>query len=148
VQSIYVRHNAEIAHRLSQLPGKCQRIHGHSLQIELWLSGKVNEIGILEGLDFGQVKKAFRAYIDETYDHHLLLNVQDPLLDFAYHPGTETVMPSLVQDKYPGAVLLPGDPTIENLTRAVGEWADEQWPKLAAVVKVQETNSNGAMWER
>lgn len=137
---LYVKHNAEIAHRLSQLPGKCLQIHGHSLQIELWLMGTVNDKGIMSGLDFGQVKAQFREYIDNVYDHRLLLNQDDQLLRAARAHNYE------VEDLYPGIQMMPADPTIENLVTWIGAWANKTWPKLHARCKIQETNSNGAEW--
>jgi 6-pyruvoyltetrahydropterin/6-carboxytetrahydropterin synthase len=154
--SIFVRHNAEIAHRLSQLPGKCQRIHGHSIQIELSLFGKLNSNGILEGLDFGNVKKKFRGHIDDNFDHHLLLSVNDPLVqqwrslyDQMIREHSDPVAQTVHWDEdgllavYPGAVLMPNDPTIENLSTWIASWASDEF-KLSAHCKIQETNTNGA----
>lgn len=138
-QAIYVRHNAEIAHRLSQLPGKCQRIHGHSLQIELTLFGEVNDLGILQGYDFGSVKKAFREYIDTWFDHHLLMNKDDQLLRAAEMHDFQ------LADIYPGVQTFEADPTIENIARWIGTWAHTQF-QCSCEVRVQETNTNGAHW--
>jgi 6-pyruvoyl-tetrahydropterin synthase len=150
---LYVKHNAEIAHRLSMLPGKCQQIHGHSLQVELWLMGPTDDNGIMGGLDFGVIKKKFRSWIDQHYDHRLLLNVNDPLLrqcfDFWTH-GNESFTISLdekidiFQKFYPGLLMTSGDPNVENLTKTIFGWASEIYSPLHVRVNVQETNSNGA----
>jgi 6-pyruvoyltetrahydropterin/6-carboxytetrahydropterin synthase len=135
---VYVKHNAEIAHRLSLLQGKCQNIHGHSLQVQLWLLGPTDERGIMGGLDFGTIKKKFREYIDEMYDHHLLLNKEDQLLDQLGHTAFGAV------DIYPGLVTTIGDPTIENIAKWVHTWASQTFTPLLVRVNVQETNTNGA----
>jgi len=147
-QTIYVRHNAEIAHRLSQLPGKCQQIHGHSLQIRLemqvWVNGNgigcVDREGLLS-LDFGQVKKQFRRHIDETYDHRLLLNERDTLLS----AFDVSVAGATRYDGYPGLKECRGDPTIENISRWIGEWSAEEFG-CPVTLTVDETNTNGASW--
>jgi len=139
-RSIQVNHNIEVAHRLLDLPGKCQQIHGHSMMIHLELWGPVNDDGILMGIDFGDLKKAYRAYLDSNYDHHLLLNAKDPYVDFVLN----------------GTVVVDGDPTVENISKWVGEWAYE-WGENAGPngdhlpinrikVTVRETGTNGATW--
>jgi 6-pyruvoyl-tetrahydropterin synthase len=143
--SIYVRHNAEIAHRLSQLPGKCQNIHGHSLQIELTLTGATNEEGILAGLDFASVKAAFRYHLDSMYDHRLLLNQDDPWAE-SWHFESSSALVSL-----PGLRTCEGDPTTENIARWICEWAMVLFSKIADAVTsvtvcVRETNTNGATY--
>jgi 6-pyruvoyl-tetrahydropterin synthase len=129
--SITVKHNMEVAHRLFLQPGKCQNIHGHSMQVQLTLYGNVNEEGIFGGVDFSHLKKLFRAYIDGIYDHHLLLNMSDPwaralytiprekfedsaeLVDFITTPAAQSFLP--------GVQAFPGDPTTENLSRWIAE---------------------------
>ena len=78
IGTIFVKHNAEIAHRLSLLEGKCQRIHGHSFHIKLTVHGIMDAQGICASIDFGSLKKLFRGYIDYEWDHHLHLNADDP----------------------------------------------------------------------
>lgn len=113
-QSITVSHNAEVAHRLSQLAGQCENIHGHSLWLTLTLTGQVDDNGVLDSRDFGAVKQAFRSHIDTAYDHRLLLWSEDPLAQQALaNPGAP----------YPGLQLCPGDPTTENIAAWLGRWA-------------------------
>jgi len=137
---IKLTHNMEIAHRLFLMPGKCQQIHGHSMTIDLTLHGNPDENGVFEGLDFGDVKKVFRRYIDENYDHKLLLNVNDPWAQpietvAAYEAGTGAIW-------LPGLVAVPGDPTTENLAKWILEWAQRTWD-LRTTVYIQETKTNG-----
>lgn len=132
--TIRVRHNIEVAHRLSLLPGKCEAIHGHSMWVELELWGEVDDRGLLAGLDFGEVKRAYRGHLDGHYDHRLLLNDADELAH--RHPGL------------PGLRLCPGDPTTENIARWVATWAAEYWPQVPRVrVTVHETHVNAATAE-
>lgn len=140
-----VNHNAEIAHRLSETPGKCQQIHGHGLQIQLTFVGllpgpggmAVNNHGTQ--FEFGAVKRAFRLYIDEDYDHKLLLNRADKLVTSVPFLG-EGIKP---EDIYPGLRQQPGDPTVENIAGWIALWAAETFHADVAC-NVQETKTNGA----
>ena len=154
---IWVSHNAEIAHRLSQLPGKCQNIHGHSLDINLYITGELNDTGILEGLDFGLVKKLFRKHIDEFWDHKLHLNKLDPWARrLRPYPTVGSVISELrggtvdISDDWqtlPGLMTWNGDPTTENIAGWIHAWVKLQWPNFQLEVQVQETNTNGASCE-
>ncbi|WP_267716743.1 6-pyruvoyl trahydropterin synthase family protein [Streptomyces sp. CoH17] len=147
-QSIEVHHNAEIGHRLSQQEGKCLGIHGHGLQIHLTIWGEIDEKGFLGGLDFTDVKKTFRKYIDTVYDHHLLLNEEDPWASpqVRMYSDGDLSNESLT---LPGLVKVPGDPTIENLARWIGEWAEENFGLNGGIhVRVDETRTNGATWSK
>jgi 6-pyruvoyltetrahydropterin/6-carboxytetrahydropterin synthase len=133
--TIAVRHNIEVAHRLSQLPGKCENLHGHSMWVNLELGGDVDRRGLLAGLDVGSVKRMFREHLDGAYDHRLLLNRADPLV--AGHSVSAL----------PGLRLTSGDPTTENIARWIGEWAAAAWPTCSVRVRVDETHVNAATWE-
>jgi 6-pyruvoyltetrahydropterin/6-carboxytetrahydropterin synthase len=149
-----VKHNIEVAHRLSMTPGKCQNIHGHSMIVELSISGAVNEAGLLvpnakatepnanKGpIEFGEMKEWFRTMLDMALDHKLLLNENDPLRrDIA---------------GLPGATWFPGDPTTENIAKWVYESAYKHFIQMemqpmsgrsAIVVTVHETQVNSATY--
>ena len=146
-----IRHNMEIAHRLSLSPGKCQQIHGHGMQVELTLFASAGPEGMAmnsaqEVLEFGEMKKQFRSYIDSTYDHRLVLNKEDP---FA---GPIFMINSVVQDSVvvdseqkflPGLSLVDGDPTVENLARWIAEWACINF-FCDVICSISETATNGA----
>lgn len=136
-----VKHNIEVAHRLFELPGKCENIHGHSMWVTLELKGELDEHGIMEGIEFGSLKKEFRSYLDTNYDHHLLLNEDDP-----WARVTTNLPPHYPDETLPGLQVVPGDPTTENIAKWVVEWAGEQDYPVAAVT-VWETAVNMARWE-
>ncbi len=140
--AITVRHNIEVAHRLSLLLGKCENIHGHSMWINLTIFGRIDNRGLLAGLDYGGVKKLFRGYLDTEYDHRLLLNADDPLIQGA---GIDEAF-----NLYPGLNPFLGDPTTERIAQKICEWANEDLlAKIAAVgvrVEVWETAVNAAVY--
>lgn len=133
MQTLKVRHNIEVAHRLSLLPGKCENIHGHSMWVVAEFEGPVNENGVLMGMEFGDIKQTFRHHLDSIYDHHLLLNMEDP---WAHD--------------LPGLQVCDGDPTTENIAKWIGLWSLEEYdaPGLLRVkIEVWETAVNSATWE-
>lgn len=143
-----IRHNMEVAHRLSLDTGKCLQIHGHGMQIELVLLVEEGPDGMAvnaahQPLEFGAIKQAFRQYIDSTYDHHLVLNVTDPWaqpLIVASDMGEEAWD---TRGTLPGLVIVPGDPTVENLAKWIAEWACSMY-RCDVICKLDETKTNGA----
>lgn len=130
-QTIKVRHNMEMAHRLHLRPGKCESIHGHSWWVELEIGGEVDLTGMI--LEFGSVKRVFRQYLDMEYDHRLLLHEGDNWSNY----------------ELPGLQRMPDDPTTENVARWIGLWAVEMFgPDFDYFVTVWETSVNCATWRR
>lgn len=149
--TIEVRHNFETAHRLFQTPGKCENIHGHSFWCNLELVGEVGKTGMLADLDFGDVKKKFRSFLDENFDHRTLLNKEDPWAKpvfFATQTNVEHVFTADSSTAYslPGLFPTEGDPTTENIAYWIATWALQAFPWAVehVVVKVQETAVNAA----
>lgn len=145
---IGVIHNIEVAHRLFETQGKCEAIHGHSMKVELQIYGQVDSHGLLGGIEFGALKKEFRAHLDEEYDHRLLLNTSDP---FAQPVQINIEGPHKgLHEGLPGLNVMPGDPTTEHIAKWIMEWAEtldmiRNNPKVEAVnVNVDETAVNFA----
>lgn len=145
-QTILVYHNVEMGHRLSLQPdSKCFQLHGHSWQVELALTGSVDSKGMVLGLDFGHIKKMWRSYLDEQYDHHLCLNENDPLL-YLIDPDDKTAVGDDVDlcAKW-GIVTIPWDPTVENMARIWGTWAAKTF-SCKIDIKIHEAATNAATW--
>lgn len=138
--SVSVRHNFETGHRLPQLPGKCQSLHGHSWWVTVTVEAEqLDAAGMV--VDFGALKLQLRAWIDKYLDHGLMLGWQDPLLPvLREHGKTFTFRPD------------DGDwPTVENVAQLLGRVAGQVVADLApaahvARVAVQEKHDNEASW--
>lgn len=120
-----------MAHRLSQTPGKCEQIHGHSWWATLCIRGQVDKQGLLAGLEFGIVKQQFRAFLDEQYDHHLLLNTND----------------RDISSGLPGVRWMMGEPTTENIARDILLWAQTTFQGTGRQFRIEvwETSVNCAI---
>ena len=66
-------------HRLLNYEGKCRYLHGHNGRVEIELSAPTLDQREMVR-DFGEVKHAIKQWIDETFDHKMLLRRDDPAL--------------------------------------------------------------------
>jgi 6-pyruvoyltetrahydropterin/6-carboxytetrahydropterin synthase len=72
---IYKEFSIEAAHRLPHVPEghKCSRLHGHSFQVSIHVSGAVDaQSGWV--MDFADIKAAFKP-VWERLDHHYLNDI-------------------------------------------------------------------------
>ncbi|SDY98626.1 6-pyruvoyltetrahydropterin/6-carboxytetrahydropterin synthase [Amycolatopsis xylanica] len=75
--TVLVRHNFETAHRLPHLAGKCLNLHGHSWWMEATVSAPSLTAGTV--VEFGDLKRRVRDWIDTHLDHGAMLGAADPL---------------------------------------------------------------------
>jgi 6-pyruvoyltetrahydropterin/6-carboxytetrahydropterin synthase len=104
----------EAAHHLPRVPAghKCQRLHGHSYRVELFVRGPVDpETGWL--IDFGVLDEVFEAEIFQRLDHRNLNDV----------PGLE-------------------NSTCENLAAFVWKALRPSIPQLSAVTVWETTDAS------
>lgn len=152
--SIDVNHDIQIAHRLMNLPGKCQNIHGHSMNVTLVIYGYIDDGGILAGLDFSSIKKTFREYLDTTFDHQLHLNTNDPwarelINDRQYAEMTNNQIEDglFAWSRLPGVRTWPGDPTTEFMSKWICEHMFDLYEaKHPMEIYISETATNGARY--
>ncbi len=96
-------------HRLLNYAGKCRHLHGHNGKAVIVLEGEsLDERGML--VDFGDIKRSLCHWIDAELDHRMILREDDP------------AVPHLQALKEP-LVLIPHNPTAENIARLIFEHA-------------------------
>ncbi len=98
-------HEIHAGHRVYGHNGKCKSLHGHSYIIHFYCEGtsedtKLNELGMV--IDFGIIKETLCKWLDENYDHKMLIWEHDPI----------HVSLSKIDD---GVVVVPFNPTAENI---------------------------------
>mgnify|MGYP000302153770 CR=1 FL=1 len=69
----------DAGHRVYGHEGKCNHLHGHRYVAEITVQSRTLD-GIGRVVDFGVVKKKVGTWIDREWDHNVLLNVGDPLM--------------------------------------------------------------------
>lgn len=102
-------HEIDAGHRVCGHGGKCAHLHGHRYGFELVcepLSGALDDLGMVA--DFSVVKSKLCTWLDDHWDHRMLLWVHDPMLD-------------ILRDNDPHVTAVKRNPTAENLARIMVE---------------------------
>src|SRR4051812_4380064 len=95
-------------HRLLEYNGKCRHLHGHNGKAVITLSSTtLDPLGMV--MDFGEVKRIVGNWIDENFDHKMLLHKDDPVLPFLQEQG-EPVF------------ILEVNPTAEHIARLIFDY--------------------------
>ena len=114
-------------HRLLNYEGKCKYLHGHNGRVVISLEGeRLDERGML--VDFTDIKKVIRTWIDQQLDHCMILHEKDPLL------------PLFRQHQQP-VFAIPYNPTAENIARLIFEYTRSQGFPVAEVTMWETPNS-------
>jgi 6-pyruvoyltetrahydropterin/6-carboxytetrahydropterin synthase len=96
-------------HRLLNYSGKCRHLHGHNGRAVIVLEGpSLDDRGML--IDFSDIKRVLRTWIDEELDHRMILHERDP------------VLPILREMNEPLHVIAE-NPTAENIAKLIYDQA-------------------------
>ena len=115
----------DAAHRLMNHKGKCRFIHGHTYTITLGLKGEsLDPLDIL--VDFSDISKEVKRYIDKWIDHGIILNEED------------TAWGNIMMEAGQKLYILDGNPTAEKLAEHFYNLFKRKFPELS-YVKVKET---------
>lgn len=92
-------------HRLLNYKGKCENLHGHNGVVEVMLkSGELNSEMMV--MDFTELGKTIKAWLDENLDHKVILAKADPLAP-------------VLRDQGQACFLTEANPTAEILAKLV-----------------------------
>lgn len=106
-------------HRLLDYDGACAHPHGHNGLVEIELEdAELDHRGMV--VDFGDIKRDVKAWIDDRMDHQMILRRDDPLAQWMETEG---------EPMY----LLEGNPTAENIAREIYLHAVERGYPVSAV---------------
>ena len=106
-------------HRLLNYDGKCRYLHGHNGKAVIVLEApELDSRGML--VDFTDIKKSIATWIDATLDHRMILNEQDPTVDY-FRSIKEPIL------------TIPENPTAETIARMIYRFAKEQRLPIAEV---------------
>lgn len=101
--SCCVKVEFDSAHRILGYPGKCNNLHGHRYCLEVTVvSDKLDHLGMV--VDFGFLKTTIKNWIDEHFDHTVILWQEDKALG-------ESIANITKQKIY----YMPYNPTAENM---------------------------------
>ncbi|MBP9733791.1 MAG: 6-carboxytetrahydropterin synthase [Candidatus Omnitrophica bacterium] len=120
-------------HRLIKHKGKCERYHGHNGLVQVVCEGpELNDNRML--IDFDIISKALKGWIDEEFDHRMILNEQDPMTELLKKKG----------EKY---FSMPDDPTAEALAKVIFDHAAQHGLPVKQVI-VWETPTSRASYQK
>ncbi|MDX1623216.1 MAG: 6-carboxytetrahydropterin synthase [Gemmatimonadota bacterium] len=98
-------------HRLLDYDGACAHPHGHNGLAEITLeSDALDHRGMV--MDFGDVKREMKGWIDRTMDHRMLVREDDPMVAWLEESGEPHM-------------TLEENPTAETIARLIYERAEE-----------------------
>lgn len=101
-------HDISCGHRVVGHEGKCRFLHGHNYRIHFTVSAEqLDSVGRV--VDFSVIKFTLCEWLEENFDHKFLIWDQDPLL------------PSLQEINRESLVIVPFNPTAENIARYLVE---------------------------
>jgi len=87
----------DAGHRVLKHESKCKHLHGHRYVAEITVnnpSDGLDEKGRV--IDFGVLKTIVGAWIDENWDHNLLLHPQDPVAQLWKIPHLDSELKSML----------------------------------------------------
>jgi 6-pyruvoyltetrahydropterin/6-carboxytetrahydropterin synthase len=130
------KHEIHCGHRVYQHESKCRNLHGHSYVFHLkCTSERLDSLGRV--IDFSVIKELLCKWLDDNWDHKMILWDQDPLF-------TEL----LKLDS--SVVSIPYNPTAENLARYLVETIGPQLfahlPIILSEVTLEETSKCSASY--
>lgn len=136
----------DAAHRLHEYNGLCANIHGHRYKVEFeFMCPALDGLGI--GVDFGCIKSIAKTWVDENWDHALLLNSNDPFYDLI----SSQVTPEGFDDMrlYP---FMDINPTAEAMAKelfdVLNPLFEGETPALLSKVRVWETPTGYSEYSR
>ena len=72
------KHEIHAGHRVYGHNGKCMHLHGHTYTIHFHCQApQLNDLGMI--IDFGIIKNTLCTWLDDNYDHRMLLWLKDPI---------------------------------------------------------------------
>jgi len=93
----------DMAHRLINYIGPCANLHGHTYTaIIQYSANNLDSQGFV--IDFAEITKNIKSWVDKTWDHGVMLHKDDPLVEVV-KPHTSKIY------------IMPCNPSAENIAR-------------------------------
>jgi 6-pyruvoyltetrahydropterin/6-carboxytetrahydropterin synthase len=118
-------------HRLLDYDGMCAHPHGHNAVVELEIQSDTLDRRNMV-MDFSDIKRAIKVWVDRELDHKMILRADDPLTPILEGLGEPVFK-------------LESNPTAERIARLIFDVAHEQGLPVARVT-VWETPTSWATY--
>ena len=116
-------------HRLLDYDGVCRHLHGHNAVVEIEVQAETLDRRDMV-VDFADIKKTVKGWIDRELDHRMILRHDDPLV---------AMLQSIGEPMY----LLDSNPTVERIARLIYDVSREHGLPVSRVT-VWETPTSWA----
>ena len=114
-------------HRLLEYDGICRHPHGHNATVEVELRSETLD-GRNMVVDFNDIKRVVKTWVDRELDHRMILRQDDPLV---------AVLRQMGEPVY----TLDSNPTAERIARLIFEVARDHGLPVARVTVWETPNS-------
>ena len=123
-------HDISCGHRVVEHESKCQNLHGHNYRVHFFINGELDALGRV--LDFSVIKSALCMWLEDNWDHRMLIWLNDPWL-------------KRLQEIDPTICVVPFNPTAENMAGHLLRKGPELLPDNVVLEKVviEETRKCG-----
>lgn len=115
-------------HRLFRYEGACSNIHGHNYKLEVTVDDDTNDLGMV--VDFKELKARVNRFLAK-YDHALILQKDDPLIDVLK-------IPELSQR----IVVMKNNPTAENMVKEMLRTISDDCEMNVVKLRLWETDTS------
>lgn len=137
-------HDICAGHRVVGHEGKCRNLHGHNYRIHFTCEAEgLDSVGRV--VDFSVINTTLCQWLEEQWDHRMLLWEQDPLVCGYGRYGGQSLL-----DFDSTIIIVPFNPTAENIAKHlvmfVGPMLLPAGVKLVRV-EVEETRKCAAVYE-
>ncbi len=142
-------HDISCGHRVVGHGGKCVGLHGHNYRIHFTVTTPTTDaLGMV--VDFSVIKDRLCNWLEENWDHKMLLWENDPMAQLLLSPKTARhSVWTILEDSI---VKVPFNPTAENIAKYLVEHLGPKMfhdlPNIRlAHVRVDETRKCSASYE-
>lgn len=112
IKTVSRYHDISCGHRVVGHEGKCRFLHGHNYRIHFECTAPdVDAVGRV--IDFSVIKSKLCMWIENNWDHQMLLWEADPLLGIVYRLETDDDEMNSAMDQ--SFCSVPFNPTAENM---------------------------------
>ncbi|NRP70903.1 hypothetical protein ILFOPFJJ_01785 [Ensifer psoraleae] len=106
-------HDISCGHRVVGHEGKCRHLHGHNYRVHFSCEAdELDNVGRV--IDFSDMKSKLCMWLEENWDHKMLLWEHDPVANALIDDTIKTGNGTSIGD---GIVLVPFNPTAENIAQ-------------------------------
>ena len=118
-------------HRLLNHDGVCRHLHGHNAMVEIDVTAEKLDARDMV-VDFADIRRAVKAWIDRELDHKMILRQDDPMVEVLRAQGEPVY-------------TIDSNPTAERLAKLVFDTARDLGFNVTAV-RLWETPGSCASW--